>query len=362
MRILHTEASPGWGGQEIRILREACGMRERGHELYFVVQKGGGLVEPLRKEGFIVYELSFSKAMIPITFGRIVEIATRHRIDLINTHSSMDSWIGGIAGRMLLKRVVRTRHLSTPIRGGMNGKLLYNTIPDYVVTTCEEVVAMIQERAKIPAERCSSVPTGVDPEMLAVNPVAVADFRKKLGLNEEDVLAGTCCILRGWKGVKQLLDAAKILENEPNLHWVVVGGGVSEEYFREIWRSHGLEKRVHFTGHLDNPATAIAAMDIFLLLSWANEGVSQASLQAAYLGKPLITTAIGGLKEVCLHEKTGLIVAPQAEKEVAEAVKRLMHSASLREKMGCAAKDLALSNFLFSKTLDKMEAIYGCGK
>ena len=34
MRILHTEASCGWGGQEIRILDEAAGMIERGHELW----------------------------------------------------------------------------------------------------------------------------------------------------------------------------------------------------------------------------------------------------------------------------------------------------------------------------------------
>ena len=51
MRILHTESSNGWGGQEIRILREAIGMRERGHEIYFAVVKGGKLAIKARRRG-----------------------------------------------------------------------------------------------------------------------------------------------------------------------------------------------------------------------------------------------------------------------------------------------------------------------
>ena len=36
LRILHTEASQGWGGQEIRILTEAAGMIARGHAVSLV--------------------------------------------------------------------------------------------------------------------------------------------------------------------------------------------------------------------------------------------------------------------------------------------------------------------------------------
>ncbi len=51
MRIIHMEASPGWGGQEMRILKEALGLRSRAITLLFAIQKGGGLVEAARKEG-----------------------------------------------------------------------------------------------------------------------------------------------------------------------------------------------------------------------------------------------------------------------------------------------------------------------
>ncbi|MFI5333960.1 MAG: hypothetical protein ACHQT8_02190 [Chlamydiales bacterium] len=61
MRILHTESSAGWGGQEMRILRESEGLRARGHEISFAIAKNGGLVARARKEGFSVKELSFKR-------------------------------------------------------------------------------------------------------------------------------------------------------------------------------------------------------------------------------------------------------------------------------------------------------------
>ena len=64
----------------------------------------------------------------------------------------------------------------------------------------------------------------------------------------------------------------------------------------------------------------MASMDLFLLLSTAHEGVSQATLQAAYLGKPLITTPTGGLPEVALHEQTGMVIPCLAPEEVAKAI------------------------------------------
>ena len=54
-KILHLEASSGWGGQEMRILREAQGMRERGYEVIFGVMKGGQLVDRARTAGVVLF-------------------------------------------------------------------------------------------------------------------------------------------------------------------------------------------------------------------------------------------------------------------------------------------------------------------
>ncbi|MCH9627197.1 MAG: D-inositol-3-phosphate glycosyltransferase [Chlamydiales bacterium] len=358
MKILHTEASPGWGGQELRILSEAEGMRARGHQVIIAVQEGGGLVQPARKAGFLVYEISFQKTRLFQAFYQLLRIIRKHGIEIVNTHSSLDAWVGGIAGKVSGSRVIRTRHLSTPIRKGVNSRLLYNWLADYVVTTCQSVVEVIQEQARLPLHRCRSIPTGVNPEKLVCAPDEVRAFRESLGVKPEECLVGTLCVLRGWKGVSDLLHAAKLLEDVPNLKWVVVGSGASENHFHREHKELGLGERVFFTGHLASPSTALAAMDVFLLLSWANEGVSQASLQAAWLAKPLVTTTVGGLGEVCLEGKTGFQVPKRDPEAVALAVKRLAQDAALRKEFGERAKELVKQNFTLDHTLDQMEAIY----
>lgn len=358
MRIIHTEASKGMGGQEIRILREAIGMRKRGHKIYFAVQKGGALVAKARAEGFRVYECDFRKRVMPVTLITLLLLMIRHRIQIINTHSSLDAWQGGIAGKLTGCFVIRTRHLSTPIRKGLNSKILYNKLACHVVTTCQEAKEMIHKQAALPEKRVISIPTGVDPDTLRFDPAKVAKFRSSLGVGKEDLLIGTCCVLRGWKGIYELLHAAKLLEELPHLKWLVVGGGVSEDYFKGVWRELGLEKRVFFTGHLEPPTIAMAALDLFLLLSWGNEGVSQASLQAAYLQKPLITTKVGGLPEVCQPGITGLQVEAKSPRQVADAVLQLINNEDLRKRMGESAKSLVEREFTYEKMLDEMESLY----
>ncbi len=348
MRILHTESSNGWGGQEIRILREAIGMRERGHEIYFAVVNGGKLATKAREAGFVVYELDFRRWSALITIARLHSIIRRHQIHLVNTHSSLDAWFGGIAARLAGRHVLRTRHLSTPIRPGLNSRLLYKTLADGVATTSSAIIPMIVNQAGIPQQRCRCIPTGVEPITVAEGEAEA--FREKIGVRPDQILIGTACVVRSWKGIRDLMRAAEILKADERLKWVVVGGGYLDQY-------QGSDQLI-FTGHLDNPFPAIAAMDIFTLLSTGHEGISQATLQASWLKKPLITTTIGGLPEVCIEGVTGLLVPPASPEKVAEAVLKLANDAQLRKSMGENARKRVEENYLFDHTLNAMELMW----
>jgi glycosyltransferase involved in cell wall biosynthesis len=98
-------------------------------------------------------------------------------------------------------------------------------------------------------------------------------------------------------------------------------------------------------------------MDIFMHLNTANEGISQASVQAAYLSRPLITTPIGGLPEVCIDGKTGIIVPVLSPEKTADAVMALAENSHLRNILGSQAKALVEENFTLKQTIDQMEAV-----
>lgn len=357
MRILHTESSRGWGGQEIRILREAEGMRIRGHAVILAVNSGGGLASRARDAGFIVYELPFKKVSVMKAVYALIQICKTHQIDIINTHSSLDAWIGGIAARLSKRKIIRTRHLSTPIRKGLNSRILYRGLADFVVTTSSPIMNTIGLQAGLKSFRLKCIPTGIDPTSLKADPLKAVEFRSSIGVAPSEILIGTACFVRSWKGILDLLHAAKLLKHRKEIKWVIVGGGHVDDYRSKI-PEMGLEGIVTFTGHLEVPYSAIRAMDVFALLSTAHEGVSQASLQAAYLERPLITTTVGGLPEVCLDGKTGLIVPPFSPESVAKAVSTLVDHPQLRLQYGSAAKQLVEQKFTLQDTLNAMEKVY----
>lgn len=357
MKILHLEASPGWGGQEIRILKEAEGMRARGHEVFLAVMKGGALVEKGCKAGFTVVEINFKKSGWPLALFQLLRLMRRYRIDLVNTHSSLDSWIGGIAARVAGRPIVRTRHLSTPIKQGWNSRFLYGKLADFVVTTCSGIIPMICRQSGRSSSECRSIATGVDLARVAADKTSSDLFRSQLGISPGDFLVGTACFMRSWKGIDDFLKAADLLRGIAEIKWVVIGGGHAEKYVQKA-KELRLEGIVYFSGHLENPFPAIAALDVFALLSTAHEGVSQAILQAAALQRPLIATHVGGLGEVCLDRVTGLQVAPFAPDEVAKAVVEMKGNREFCKEAGVNGRRLVEKSFTLEATVDQMERVY----
>ncbi len=202
MNLLHLEASPGWGGQEMRILREAEGMRARGYQVFFAVMRTGALATHARNSGFIVYELNFHRLGWALSLLRLIWILRKHKIALVNTHSSLDAWIGGIAARIAGKKLLRTRHLSTPVKPGWNSRLVYGTLADFVVTTCASIIAPLSAQSGKPLQLFQSIATGVDPAHIQASPEQAAAFRQSIGVDNNTFLVGTACFMRSWKGIE----------------------------------------------------------------------------------------------------------------------------------------------------------------
>jgi hypothetical protein len=117
LTILHTESSNGWGGQEIRILTEAEGMRRRGHRVLIAATPGSRLLDEAVGKGVEMVRVEMDGWRMFAAVGRLRAVIGRERVDIVNTHSSRDSWLASAATRLSSRKpiLIRTRHLSTPI-------------------------------------------------------------------------------------------------------------------------------------------------------------------------------------------------------------------------------------------------------
>lgn len=356
--ILHTESSLGWGGQERRILSEAEVMRARGHRVLIGADPRGELWHRGRQAGFPGVELHFG-GWKNVTAVRVLRRVLRSAaVDILNTHSSLDSWVGLLATWPWRRRpkLIRTRHLTTPIRRTWPTRLLYQT-PAALITTGEAVKTLIAAQARVPAARIYPIPTGVS--LTAFAPRAPQSFSNPYPWPPGTYVIGIVAVLRSWKGHLYLLAALKqVLAAGESAGLVIVGDGPYREVIRERIHNLELDERVWLTGYQEQVADWLARMDVVVLPSYANEGVPQALLQAMAMGRPVIGTTCGGIPEIISPGVNGLLVPPRDSQALAQALLTLIRHPEQAREYGCQGLALVRERFSMTRMAEAVEAVY----
>lgn len=354
MRILHTEASAGWGGQELRILAEMQGMRARGHVLELAAPAEARISREARALGFIVHSLPIARKSLRGLLA-MRTLLRRERFDVVNSHSSTDTWLTALACQTLREAppLVRTRHISAPLRKNAATRWLYTRATNSIVTTGEKLRRDLIEVNGFTRVPIRSVPTGIDPKRFQPRDARAA--RAELGLPERFTI-GIVATLRSWKGHRFLIEAFSNLPGEPQL--AIVGDGPQRANLESLVAAKALTNRVRFVGHDSRPERWLQALDLFVLPSYANEGVPQALMQAMMCGVPCVTTDVGAIGEIAVHGRTAWIVPPQDAGALGEALARLMADATQRAALGEAARSFALAHCTFEEMCRAMEEVF----
>lgn len=360
MRIVHTEASLGWGGQEIRILTEARGLIRRGHDVRILCPDTAQIYAAASDYGVPVTALPIYRKRLPDFFAlRRWLVENGRQVDVINTHSSTDSWLAALAARTLRDTppIVRTRHLSTVVNRSRGTRWLYEKGCTHVVVTGEKLKEQLVNHNGFPADHFTSIPTGIDTDRFRPRERLAA--RSALDLDPEGIYIGILATLRDWKGHTVLFEALAALRSRwPGLRLLVIGDGPYRDRLDIRAEALGISDLIDFVGHRLDPEAWLNAVNVFALPSWGDEGVSQALMQAMASALPIVTTPVGSLTEVIHHESTGLIVPPRDAEALAGAIERLLADAALSRRLGEAARDLAVERCGVERMLDRMEHIF----
>jgi glycosyltransferase involved in cell wall biosynthesis len=356
MKILHTEASPGWGGQEIRVLDEAEGCIARGHNVWVVGQSHSQIVPASRKRGIETFELPFGRVNLK-TVRAMIGLLKKLDPDVVVTHSRNDTWIAALGilfGRSNAK-LIRTRHVSIPVKPGLRNRWLYGRRSARIVTTGESIREHLIETLKLDPAHVISIPTGTD--LSRYRPGSKADARAKLGLPANKTLIGMVATLRSWKGHRFLIDAML----DPHLKdtvAVLVGDGPQEPNLRKQVEERGLNDRIIFAGRREDVQDWLRAFDVFVLPSTGNEGIPQALMQAMATGLPVVTTPVGAIPELVTHHESGWLVKPEDSAALAAGIAALLEAPELAKKLGEAGRKVVEKKHTKDAMLDSMEDVF----
>lgn len=355
MRILHTEASCGWGGQEIRILDEAQGMSARGHEVGIVAPRESRIYEAALERGLRAEALPIAKKGLTGLLAMRRRLKA-HPIDVVNSHSSTDSWLAALACATLANApaLVRTRHVSAAIPNNWPTRWLYRRATLHVVTTGEALRLQLLRDNGLSPERVTSVPTGIDTERFVPGDHAAA--RRLTGLPAGRRLVGIVATLRSWKGHRYLIEAVNGLPTDVGL--VIVGDGPQRQSIESRVRELGMSERVWLAGDQRDVLPWLQSLDVFSLPSYANEGVPQALLQAMLCGLPCVTTAAGSIAEIAKDGATAIVVRAEDAADLGRGLDKVLGDEQLATRLGRAARAHCAANFGAQTMLDRMERVF----
>lgn len=131
-----------------------------------------------------------------------------------------------------------------------------------------------------------------------------------------------CVLLRAWRAV---------VNEVPNARLALVGQGAEKRTLLTHARDLMPEK-VTFIDWTENPAGAMKAADVYALSS-DYEGWGRVCIEALAAGTPLVTTDVGCVGEVVVHEESGLVVLPRDVDVLTCALVRVLRDEALRTKL-----------------------------
>ena len=192
------------------------------------------------------------------------------------------------------------------------------------------------ERAGFPAERVADHPVGIQLSKLP--------FRGVREPRPEPLELLTVARLAPQKGLAHGLGAVhRLVAERPSLRirYTVVGGGPLEAELRALVASLGLDGVVRFAGEADQAqvAGAMQAADLFLLPS-VDEVLPLALMEAQAVGLPVVTTDVGGIREIVEDGVSGFVVPPGDPAALAAALGRLLDRPEIWRAMGQAGRRL----------------------
>jgi glycosyltransferase involved in cell wall biosynthesis len=179
----------------------------------------------------------------------------------------------------------------------------------------------------------------------------------------QTITALTVAELHPRKGLHILLRAIqKLLTQLPpkrreSLRFAIAGAGPQHQALERLITKRGLTNHVILLGRRKNIPQLMKSSDLFILPS-LREGFGLVNLEAMISSLPIVATRVGGIPEIVENNKTGLLVPANSDTQLAQAIKKLITSKTLRTKLSKNSKKHIEKNFNAQTMAKKYERTY----
>ena len=315
--------------------------------------------ELLQRQGIEVHHLGRGR-FDPRILGDLVRLGRQRGARILHVHGYAAADFGRLAARRLGARLVLHEHFADPKMPGYQALAdrLLAGLTDRAIAVSGSTRDFLVEARHVPAERVRVIWNGAPLDEFAPAPRAAGlAVRRELGIPEQATVVGALGRLSLQKGHRVLLDAAaEALAGHREAWLLIVGDGDQMPALRAQAARLPLAERVVFAGHRSDVPTVLAAFDV-LCISSLYEGTPLVLFEAMASGRPIVSTAVDGCREVLTDGVDGLLVPPDQPAPLGAALARLVDAPGLRDSLGRQAQ-VASRRYDVRTCVDQMQALY----
>jgi N-acetyl-alpha-D-glucosaminyl L-malate synthase BshA len=359
---------PTYGGSGVVATELGKALAKRGHQIHFI-----SYAMPMRLDGFIdnifYHEVEISSYPIfefplytPALASKMIEVANFEKLDLLHVHYAVPHATSAYIAKKVITnpdfRVITTLHGTDITLVGLEPSFL--PVVKFSIEKSDGVTAVsrhLKEKTK--------TNYGIEKEIQVINNFIDPDeyrrlpdpgAKNRLAPNGEKIMIHVSNF-RAVKRVADVISTFDIVRKKIPSMLLLVGDGPDRSSCENLARDLGIHHLVKFLGKQSDLVEILSCADLFLMPS-QSESFGLSALEAMACEVPVISSSVGGLPELVLHNLTGFIAEIGDVERMAKYAIDLLTNEGKRQKFAQEGRKRAVEVFHVNKIVDEYERYY----
>jgi glycosyltransferase involved in cell wall biosynthesis len=357
MHILHISTALSWRGGEQQLAYLLEGLQKKKIAQTVFCFEGSEIQKFCTNQAIDALTIARTSAFNPRLHFKLAGYCKRFKYDLVHAHDAHAHTMAVLAGLLfrLDLKLILSRKVDFPIKDSFFSRYKYNhSSIKKIICVSQKISEILSVDIKNKAV-LTTIYDGIDSSRFKEKASGI--LRKEFGISTSELIIGNVAALADHKDYFTFVDVAELLlQKKVNAKFIIVGDGPERSAIVAYIEKKKLSKSIFLTGFRNDIAKILPEFDVFLFTS-KTEGLGSSVLDAYACAVPVVATAAGGVPEIVLHEKTGLLSAVKQPQALADNVVRVLENSELKNSLIANASEW-LSHFSKEKNAELTYQVY----
>jgi N-acetyl-alpha-D-glucosaminyl L-malate synthase BshA len=360
---------PTFGGSGIVATELGKALSKKGHEIHFITYSEPVRLGELRKNIFYHevrtsdYPLFKFTPYEQVLTSKLVDVVKFEKLDILHVHYA----IPHASAAYMAQQILKDQGIEIPFVTTLHGTDItlvgkdpsFEPVINFSINKSNRVTA-VSENLKKETFELFDIKNNIEviPNFICLKEYKLDNneyYKKRYAPNNEKII----CHVSNFRKVKRIEDVIIAFEGitkEIDAKLLLVGDGPERARLEQISRNSKSSKNIFFLGSLKSTKEVLNISDLFMLPS-SKESFGLSALEAMACGVPVIASESGGIPEVVLHGKSGLLNSVRDTYQMTKNALKLLSNESLLKSFKSNAYNQAMK-FDIELILPKYEKLY----